>query len=147
MKKLILLLSSGLGVGYLPSPGTIGSLWGVLLFFWLKNLPPFLYGFTLLTFILVSVFIADQAEELFEDKDSSKIVIDEVVGMMIALSFLPWDFKNLLLGFLFFRLFDIFKPFPLRRLENLSGGWGVVMDDVGAGIMANLALRLFAFAS
>lgn len=78
--------------------------------------------------------------------DPSEVVIDEVVGMMVTLAYLPWSFISIGLGFLLFRVFDIIKPPPARQLERLPGGWGIVMDDVVAGIYANLALRLILFA-
>lgn len=136
------MLASGFGVGYSPAGGTLGSVWGLLLFTCLHSLPPLTYVLTLVTFFFVAVFISSQAERIFGEKDSGKIVIDEMVGMMIAVSFLPFSFQNLILGFIFFRVLDIFKPFPIRVLEKkLAGGLGVVMDDVAAGLVANLLLR------
>ena len=81
--------------------------------------------------------IADQ-----QHPDPSEVVIDEVVGMMVTLAYLPWSFVSIGLGFLLFRVFDILKPPPARQLESLPGGWGIVIDDVVAGVYANLALRL-----
>lgn len=75
-------------------------------------------------------------------KDSYRIVIDEWVGMSLALLFVPVRWPNLLTGLVLFRFFDIAKPFYIRKLEELKGGWGVMMDDVLAGIYANLVLQL-----
>jgi phosphatidylglycerophosphatase A len=74
--------------------------------------------------------------------DPQEIVIDEVMGMAVTLAFLPLNVKTIVLGFLLFRIFDVAKPFPVRRLEKLPGGWGIVMDDVMAGVYANLSLRI-----
>lgn len=74
--------------------------------------------------------------------DPQEVVIDEVVGMAVTLAFVPLDLKTIGLGFLLFRIFDVAKPFPVRRFEKLPGGWGIVMDDVMAGIYANLCLRV-----
>ena len=74
--------------------------------------------------------------------DPQEVVIDEVVGMAVTLALVPLDLKTIGLGFLLFRIFDVAKPFPVRRFEKLPGGWGIVMDDVMAGIYANLCLRV-----
>lgn len=74
--------------------------------------------------------------------DPREVVIDEVMGMVVTLAFLPLNPKTIGIGFLLFRIFDIIKPFPVRRSEKLPGGWGIVMDDVIAGIYANVGLRL-----
>jgi phosphatidylglycerophosphatase A len=90
-----------------------------------------------------AIWISGKAEIIFKDKDSSLIVIDEMVGLMVTLFLVPWSLKNVVIGFLIFRVMDITKPFPIRRLEaTLPGGWGVVGDDVLAGIYANVALRV-----
>jgi phosphatidylglycerophosphatase A len=80
-------------------------------------------------------------------KDSYRIVIDEVAGMCLTLLFVPVRWPYLLAGLLLFRVFDITKPFYIRRMENLSGGWGVMMDDILAGAYANLLLQLVVFAT
>ena len=74
--------------------------------------------------------------------DPQEVVIDEVMGMAVTLAFLPLSLKTIGSGFLLFRIFDIAKPFPARRSEKLPGGWGIVMDDVIAGIYANVGLRI-----
>jgi len=77
------------------------------------------------------------------DNDPGFVVIDEVAGQMIALIAVPLDWKYLLAGFILFRSFDIVKPFPLRRLERLPGGTGIMLDDVGAGLYALVLLQLW----
>ena len=80
---------------------------------------------------------------MFKKKDSGLIVIDEMAGLLLTLFLIPWSIKTVVIGFFLFRLMDIVKPFPIRRLETtLPRGWGVVGDDVLAGIYANVALRL-----
>jgi len=74
--------------------------------------------------------------------DPQEVVIDEVMGMAVALAFMPLNLKSVGFGFLLFRFFDVTKPFPARRSEKLPGGWGIVMDDVVAGIYANVSLRI-----
>jgi phosphatidylglycerophosphatase A len=91
----------------------------------------------------LAVWLAGEAEKVFEEKDSGLIVIDEMVGVLVTLLFIPWGIKSVVVGFFLFRLMDIVKPFPIRRLErSLPGGWGVVGDDVLAGVYANVALRV-----
>ena len=76
------------------------------------------------------------------DKDPSLVVIDEVAGMWVTLIALPWTPVTVLTGFFMFRLFDVFKPYPARDLEGVPGGWGIMLDDIVAGIYANLAVRV-----
>ena len=86
--------------------------------------------------------MAGEAEKVFKKKDSRLIVIDEMAGFLVTLFLIPWNAKSIAAGFFLFRLIDIVKPFPIRRLERLPGGWGVVTDDVLAGIYANAILRV-----
>lgn len=123
--------------------GTWGSLWGVGLYFALYRLQLVPYLATLFALIFLSAWIADQAEVLLGKKDPGIIVIDEVVGMLTALTFLPISWEWVLAAFLLFRFFDIWKPFPARWIQDhVPGGWGVVGDDVVAGIYANLILQV-----
>ncbi len=96
-----------------------------------------------LAVVLASVWVAGRAERLLGRKDDRRIVIDEVAGMLVAVAGLPADAVNLVLGFLLFRLLDVVKPFPARLVEvKLPGGWGIVLDDVVAGVYSNLCLRI-----
>lgn len=144
MRKVILFFATAAGAGYSPwAPGTMGSLVGLLLYVPLSRLPFHLYLVTLLGLIFLAVWVSAIAEVLLKQKDAQKIVIDEVVGILVSLAFLPVSWMNLLIGFVLFRLFDAWKPFPVRLCQDrLPGGWGVVMDDVMAGVYANLALRI-----
>lgn len=137
-------------IGYSPlAPGTMGSLVIALVFF---LLPPYLtiaLQLSLLVFFFaVAVWSAQQMavahrQAAASDKiDPQEVVIDEVMGMVVALAFVPLRFPTIALGFLLFRIFDVTKPFPVRRLERLPGGWGIVMDDVMAGVYANVSLRI-----
>jgi phosphatidylglycerophosphatase A len=96
------------------------------------------------TFALLGLGVAaaGRTERAARRKDPSIVVIDEVVGMLVALWALPFRAGEALAVFLCFRLFDITKPFPLRRLEAQPGGWGIMLDDLVAGLYANLAVRL-----
>ncbi len=148
MRKLILAISSGLGTGYSPfAPGTAGSLLGLAIAF-----PFTLHGgdiggpvYVILSaaIFLAGVLAAGEAEKIHGEKDSGKIVVDEVAGMLITLYLLPATWTYLIAGFFAFRFFDIVKPFPARRIDQrMHGGLGVMLDDVVAGIYANISLHL-----
>ena len=104
-----------------------------------------MYGAGLGALAVLACWVAGRAEEILGGKDSGTIVIDEVVGFLVTMACLPVTWKHLLLGFVLFRIFDVAKPFPIRILErHVPGGWGVVVDDVVAGIYAQAALRVLA---
>ena len=140
-------LATGCYVGYIPfAPGTFGSLMGIPLIWLLSKLAVPLSVFTILLVIPLFVWICREAEKVFDQEDSSCIVIDEIGGMLVTFFMVPWSTQNILIGFVLFRVFDIAKPFPIRLIDKrLKGGLGVVMDDIMAGIYANVALRLFLF--
>lgn len=145
MKKIILTFATGFGSGYIPwASGTWGSAVGLILYYFLfRNLSFVPYLLTLTAWFALSIWSAGEAEKYF-GKDSGKIVIDEIVGIFFSLALIPLSWKTGLAAFLLFRLFDIWKPFPARWCQDhLPGGWGVVMDDVVAGIYANLILQVF----
>ena len=137
-------LATGFYIGNIPfAPGTFGSLIGLPLCFALAgmSLAPAVLG-TLL-FIFFAVYIADAAEKLLKRSDPGCIVIDEMAGMMVTLIGLPFNPITVVIGFIIFRILDILKPFPIRNLDRrIPGGLGVVADDVAAGIIANLVLRI-----
>ena len=146
-KKAILFLSSGCGLGYMPfAPGTFGTL-AALPICWLMaylTWPVVLISFVAL--LVASIWIAGQAEQMLPQKDPGIIVIDEICGLVVALIGLPFTFFNVSLGFVLFRVFDITKPIPIRTLERrLGGGIGIVLDDVAAGIIANITLRIILY--
>lgn len=149
--KLALFLATGCGVGFVPvAPGTWGSLLGVPVYWLLAQLSLWtqfslwvkIAGFCLLGGLAVGV--AQVAGSVLDKADAPEIVIDEVLGMAVTLAGSPAiSPAALIMGFFFFRLFDIWKPFPIRQLEaHIPGGWGVVLDDVVAGVFANLSWRL-----
>jgi phosphatidylglycerophosphatase A len=143
-KGLILFLSSGTFLGYIPfASGTFGTLWGIPLAYWLSG---YVFEFQIL-FILcatgAAVYLADQAEKIWGRKDPSQVVIDEIVGYLVTLAGLPFSWKTAMAGFFIFRVMDILKPFPIRKIDqSLPGGWGIVLDDVLAGVYSHVLLRL-----
>jgi phosphatidylglycerophosphatase A len=144
MRTLIILLASGLGTGFAPkAPGTVGSLLGLSLFFLLSGWGPWAPVAAALVMIAAAGPLLGHAEVIFEQADSPRISYDEVAGMLVALAFLPPRPGVMALAFVFFRLFDIVKPYPISAVHHrLHGGYGVVMDDVLAGVFANIATRL-----
>jgi len=144
MNYFILLLATGFGVGYSPiAPGTAGTLVAIPIYYFLSDIPSPLYEITLMGFFFLSVWISENAEAFFGKKDDPRIVIDEVMGFLITMLWLPKTILFIILGFFLFRFFDILKPFPIRQWERrLKGGWGIVLDDVMAAIYANIILHL-----
>ena len=140
----MVLLATGFYAGYIPiASGTFGTLVGIPLCYLLSVLGPLEGMLFIVVFAGFAVWISGEAEKVFKKKDSGLIVIDEMAGFLVTLFLIPWSAKSVVTGFLLFRLMDIAKPFPIRRLEaKLRCGWGVVGDDVLAGIYANVALRV-----
>lgn len=143
-EKTIRFLGTGGYVGHMPlMPGTFGSGLGVPLCFFLSLIPLGVSVMCALAFILVAVWVGQEAEKIFQKKDPGCIVIDEMAGMVVTLLGLPFNLTTVAAGFLMFRLFDIIKPPPIGWIQNkLDGGAGVVLDDVAAGIAANILLQL-----
>jgi phosphatidylglycerophosphatase A len=144
MKHFILLLATGFGSGYSPiAPGTFGTLVAILIYYFLSNIPSPLYEITLVGFFFLSVWVSENGERFLGKKDDQRIVIDEIIGFLITMLWVPRTIRFVIIGFFLFRFFDILKPFPIRRLEKgFKGGFGVVLDDVVAGVYANIVLRL-----
>jgi phosphatidylglycerophosphatase A len=143
-KEILIACSTGLYAGYIPvASGTFGTVVGIPFCYVSTLLGPPLGLVFIVLFIGVAVWLASEAEEIFQAKDSGLIVIDEMVGMVVTMYLIPWNLLNLVMGFFVFRFFDIVKPYPIRRLEkSLPGGYGVVGDDVLAGVYANIVLRV-----
>jgi phosphatidylglycerophosphatase A len=144
--RLAILIATGGGAGFLPkAPGTAGSAVGVLVYAVMVQSAAGTYiPHAILLVFLAGTLAAHRTETLW-GHDSQRIVIDEVLGQMIAYSLssrTQLSAVTVVAGFVLFRLFDIMKPFPIRRLERLPGGAGVIADDVGAGIYALVALTL-----
>jgi phosphatidylglycerophosphatase A len=130
--------------GYFPfAPGTVGSAAGLVFYLvvWWSGSPVVEIGLIAGVFA-AGVWAGTIAERYFGGVDPGPIVIDEVVGMLITLAFIPVGWSGALAGFFLFRLFDVIKPFPARRFEELHGGLGVMADDAMAAVYANISLRL-----
>jgi phosphatidylglycerophosphatase A len=137
------LVATALGAGYSPvAPGTAGSLVGLALFWPLHalGLPATLVA--LIVLFLLGVRCSALLAARVGRKDPGLVVVDEVVGMWTTLLLLPFTPAVAALGFVAFRVMDVFKPYPARQLEALPGGWGIMSDDLMAGVYANLLLHL-----
>ena len=147
MNYFISLLATGFGVGYSPvAPGTLGTLIAIPVYYFLSAIPSPLYEITLVGFFFLSVWISENAEIFFGKKDDQRIVIDEMMGFLITMLWVPKATHFIVIGFFLFRVFDILKPFPIRRLERgLKGGFGVVLDDVMAGVYGNIILQIISY--
>jgi phosphatidylglycerophosphatase A len=147
MKRFFLFLATGFGVGYSPvAPGTLGTLIAIPVYYFLSGILSPIYEITLVGFCFLSVWISENAERFFRKKDDQRIVIDEVIGFLITMLWVPKTLVFIIIGFFLFRFFDILKPFPIRRLEKgFKGGFGIVLDDVVAGVYANIFLKMISY--
>ena len=143
MNRIILFLATGFGAGFSPViPGTIGTLVAIPIELLLSSIQSPVYELTLITFFFLSSWSSDKAQAHWNRKDDRRIVIDEMMGYLVTMFWIPKTTFFVSIGFFLFRLFDVIKPPPIRRLEGLKGGFGVVLDDVMAGIYANIILQI-----
>ena len=141
IKRLGLCVATVGGVGYAPvAPGTFGSAAGLLVW-WLLPASPAVQAIAIVVIFIAGSWGGNIAERHFGRTDPGQVVIDEVMGMLITLFLNPVGWKGALAAFLLFRIFDVIKPYPANRLEQLHGGIGVMADDAMAAVYANLVLR------
>jgi phosphatidylglycerophosphatase A len=146
-KHLSLLFASGLYIGLIPgAPGTYASVATTLAFYMIwkvaHGIVPALHLSITCLVTAIGVFAAAEVSRQRGLEDPQIVVIDEVAGQLVTLLFLPVGAVNLIVGTVLFRAFDIWKPFPIRRLESLRNGVGIMADDLAAGVYANLILQL-----
>lgn len=148
IRAATLILATGFGTGLSPfAPGTAGSLVGLVLA-WGVTLPlerrsPILAACAIAALFILGCWLASEAEKLFRQHDSSKIVIDEIVGMAATMFLNPARFPVLIAGFAIFRFFDVLKPQPARYIDrHMRGGFSVMLDDLSSAIYANLVLHV-----
>lgn len=143
MRSLVIFIAQGAYSGRIPvAPGTAGTLVGVLLYLAMRGLSPEIYGALCILVFFIGLWAAGRAEVLLGRTDHPSIVIDEIAGFLVAMFMIPAGWTYIAAGFVLFRAFDIAKPFPLKRLQNLHGGAGVMLDDLGAGVYTNVVLRI-----
>jgi len=143
---VILFIAEGAYSGKAPfAPGTAGTLVGVLLYWGLKNAGALPYIILTCLVCIVGTWVAGRAEVLLAKRDSPTIVIDEIAGYFIAMFMVPLGWGYIAAGFFLFRVFDILKPWPLYDLQDIHGGLGVMLDDIGAGVYTNILLQIAAY--
>jgi len=147
MHTLIIFIATGCYSGYLPkAPGTWGSLVGLLLFYLLHDLNLTVYLAIIAGLFVVGSFAAGEMEKIIDKRDPGLVVIDEIVGMLIAMIAVPATPLAMVIGFILFRIFDIAKPFPVNFFDQrFHGGLGIMLDDVVAGIYSLVILQLLLF--
>ena len=147
-KKLNSFIATSGGIGYLPlAPGTwaAGAL-AILWFFVCQKFPDTIIWQVLLACLLFIGGVYFSGKLISDkEKDPSFVVIDEVAGMAVTLLFIPSTWQNFVVGFILFRFFDILKPLGIKRMEKMRKGWGIMLDDILAGIYSNIALHLLIF--
>lgn len=138
-------ISSGALIGFLPPcPGTFGSLEALILFWFLKDLP-LIYQLSLtLGITILGIIASDLVSKFLKNKDPDFVVIDEIAGMWVSLIG-KHSLIEFLLAFIIFRIVDITKPYPLKRSENFPYGWGIMIDDIIAGILTNFSVTLLLY--
>ena len=146
LRKPTHLLATWFGIGLLrPAPGTWGTLAGALLWFFLPNAHTWIW-LILPLFILLSWYVCAEGNKDSDSDDHSSIVIDEVAGILVALAFVPHSALAYFGAFVLFRLFDIWKPWPISWLDkNIKGGFGILLDDLIAGLFAGVILYTLFF--
>lgn len=146
MKTIAKVLATTGGTGYFPiAPGTVGSAVAVLVLWILPPISPLLLVALFVLFYVTGIWAAGVTALIYESKDPGLVNWDEFLGQWIALFTLPHIWWVYAAGFFLFRLFDIWKPVPVRTMEKLPGGTGIMTDDVVAGIYANLVLQLILY--
>lgn len=139
---LATVVATGLGSGFSPvAPGTAGTLVGLAFFWTMRSWSPGAQVAAVALGFVAGALAGTHVASRLGRKDPGLVVVDEVVGMWTALLFVPFTPFTACAGFLLFRLMDIVKPYPARDLEALRGGWGIMSDDLMAGVYANLTLR------
>jgi phosphatidylglycerophosphatase A len=143
MRSVHYTIATGFGLGYSPiAPGTAGSILALLVaYFLMQDNPVYLIVATIICFG-IGIVSATFVEKDRGIEDPSLVVVDEIVGMWISLLFIPIVWWMYLIAFLLFRLFDVVKPFPVDSAQKLSRGWGIMMDDVLAGVYALIVMHI-----
>lgn len=143
MRRLGLFIATCGYIGYVPvAPGTFGSAAGLLVFAAVRSSgSQVVEVLAIVVLFLIGIWSGTEAEHHFGGIDPAPVVMDEVVGMLITLAFLPVNWMGALVGFLVFRVLDVYKPWPAARFERLPGGLGVMADDGMAAVYGNLVMR------
>ena len=143
-ERFICLIGQGFGTGRSPwAPGTVGTLPGLVLAWFLWHAGPVFYLVITALVVMIAIWVSGRTAKLLRVHDDPRIVIDEIAGILVTLALVPPSVPALLTGFVLFRLLDTVKPPPISTIDQrVGGGLGIVADDVVAGLGANLCLQL-----
>jgi phosphatidylglycerophosphatase A len=146
MKKLAIAIASGFGTGLIKfGPGTWGTavascIVAILYVFQVDQIPLIIVGLTVL-FSLIGYWSVLRLADSWEH-DDQRIVVDEIIGLFVTLIFVPISWTTIILSFVLFRFFDILKPLGIRRFDEINTNWAVIVDDIVAGVYANIVLQI-----
>ena len=145
--KISELIATCFKVGYLPlAPGTWGSIFAILVWWiFLKDLDPLIFGIIIILFFFIGIIVSNVIIDQNGNNDPSHIIIDELVGQWLALWILPDGYFYIIIAFILFRFFDIIKPWPIRFMEQLPKGLGVMCDDLTAGLITLILIQIINF--
>ena len=146
MKNFTKYFATLFGIGFIPlAPGTFGSLFAILIWYVFIDLLSIFYFIALFLFVLsVSFYLTDIYLDNYKKKDPSEVIIDEFLGQSIPLLFIVnYNIYEVLIAFVTFRFFDIYKIYPINKMEDLKGSYGVILDDIVAGIYSLIILMLY----
>lgn len=142
-KKVAFLIATWFGLGFSPiAPGTVGTLAALPLYYALRDFGPSAILAAALVLTLAGVWAAGIVAEHTGTDDPQIVVVDEVAGVLVALAFAPTTLAGVALAVVLFRVFDMTKPFPAGAAERLPGGWGIVIDDIVAGVWAAVLTKV-----
>lgn len=147
LDKIALILSIWFGLGLLPGiPGTLGTAGAIPIYLLGNFLGPEYQLFFLLIIIIGAIWASNRSQLILGRLDPKEIVIDEVAGFLLTIIFIPFTWLTLIAGFFLFRFFDILKPPPIKKIEiKARGGFGIVLDDLLAGVYAHISLRFLLY--
>ena len=146
MKNFSKYFATLFGIGFIPlAPGTFGSLFSILIWYVFIDLFSIFYFIALFLFVLsVSFYLTDIYLDNYKKKDPSEVIVDEFLGQSIPLLFIVnFNIYEVLIAFVTFRFFDIYKIYPINKIEDLKGSYGVILDDIVAGIYSLIILMLY----
>jgi phosphatidylglycerophosphatase A len=142
-KKITEIIASCFYIGYIPgAPGTYGSLFALLI---ISQFNIITQNIALIFFIVLGLIFSTLMEKHTGKKDDQRIVIDEFVGTLITFYFVEPRLSYLVVGFILFRLYDIYKPYPIKKIQKLPSGWGIMLDDILAGVYVRIVLQVIIF--
>ncbi len=143
LNKIVRFIATGFYIGEkFPAPGTAASIFAAAVYFLIIPAGGTFYWKLLTILIIVGVITAGMAEDMFGEIDPPQIVIDEIAGFFVAMAFLPKEPGLIIIGLIIFRIIDITKIYPMNKLESISGGLGIMIDDLYAGLVTNVILQI-----